>query len=490
MCRQAPVRQLRPAVIGSAAAAMELFVRLVRALWVFGVIFVSYLAQLTLVQLLRSDERNPETGRDEERLPNWLWRRRKRVDLRNARRLLRVILRLRGVYIKLGQVLSIMGGFLPRVYTKELEALQDQVPPRPFAELEPTFIQDFGRPASSLYARIEQQPIAAASLGQVHEAWLEDGRKVAVKVLYPGIRDVIKIDMRVLRIAVTVYQWFVPVRNIERVHEALVDLLRRETDYLHEAEMMERMAANFVHRRDILFPEVVDARTTDNVLTMTFMEGLKINRISEMPEHGIDPHAVAVRLVECFYEQLFVHRLFHADSRGVLHFLHCKGDRHRVGSPVGRREISVLLYSALMRAAGLEWHERADVWDRVTLLRPLSPDTARIAGHLRPGPSRALLRLLTVDTSAAGPMVNRSGPLEFAAPWLLAHETAGHDLRKATDDGTLQRGLRDLIAHLVIFHWNRLGITDPTQGVLAKSARDTIVNPARPSDDAGSTGGR
>lgn len=184
------------------------------------------------------------------------------------------------------------------------------------------------------------------------------------------------------------------------------------------------------------------------------------------------------------------HRLFHADSRGVLHFLHCKGDRHRVGSPVGRREISVLLYSALMRAAGLEWHERADVWDRVTLLRPLSPDTARIAGHLRPGPSRALLRLLTVDTSAAGPMVNRSGPLEFAAPWLLAHETAGHDLRKATDDGTLQRGLRDLIAHLVIFHWNRLGITDPTQGVLAKSARDTIVNPARPSDDAGSTGGR
>lgn len=292
---------------------MELFVRLVRALWVFGVIFVSYLVQLTLAQLLRTDERDPETGRDVERLPGWLWRRRKRVDLRNARRLLRAILRLRGVYIKLGQVLSIMGGFLPRVYTKELEALQDQVPPRPFAELEPTFVRDFGRPASSLYARIEQQPIAAASLGQVHEAWLEDGRKVAVKVLYPGIRDVIKVDMRVLRIAVTVYQWFVPVRNIERVHEALVDLLRRETDYLHEAEMMERMAANFVHRRDILFPEVVDARTTENVLTMTFMEGLKINRISEMPEHGIDPHAVAVRLVECFYEQLFVHRLFHAD---------------------------------------------------------------------------------------------------------------------------------------------------------------------------------
>src|SRR5690606_13848476 len=186
---------------------MELFVRLVRALWVFGVIFVSYMLQLGLTQLLGTSERDPATGRDELRVPAWLARRRKRVDLVNARRLLRAILRLRGVYIKLGQVLSIMGGFLPRVYTKELEALQDQVPPRPFAELGETFLDDFGQTADELYERIEQQPIAAASLGQVHEAWREDGRKVAVKVLYPGIRDIIKVDMRVLRVAIAVYEW-------------------------------------------------------------------------------------------------------------------------------------------------------------------------------------------------------------------------------------------------------------------------------------------
>ncbi len=292
---------------------MDLFLRLLRALWVLGVIFVSYMIQLAMTQLLRTYERNPKTGRDEMRVPNWLWRRRKRLDQRNARRLLRSILRLRGVYIKLGQVLSIMGGFLPRVYTKELEALQDQVPPRPFEELEQTFFDDFGSTAAELYQKIERQPIAAASLGQVHEAWLADGRKVAVKVLYPGIREVIKVDMRVLRIGVAIYKWFMPVRNIERVHEALVDLLRRETEYLHEAEMMEKMAKNFAHAKDILFPEVVHDLTTRNVLTMTFMEGLKITRIEEMPELGIDPHAVAVRLVESFYEQVFVHRLFHAD---------------------------------------------------------------------------------------------------------------------------------------------------------------------------------
>src|SRR5688572_5941432 len=100
--------------------------------------------QLALVQIFGTIARNPATGRDEPHMPRWLERRRDPLDVRNARRVLRAILRLRGVYIKLGQVLSIMGGFLPRVYTKELEALQDKVPPRPFAELAPTFEADFG----------------------------------------------------------------------------------------------------------------------------------------------------------------------------------------------------------------------------------------------------------------------------------------------------------------------------------------------------------
>ncbi|MBX3274144.1 MAG: AarF/ABC1/UbiB kinase family protein [Sandaracinaceae bacterium] len=269
--------------------------------------------QLGMTQLLSTWERDPRTGRDRRMMPNWLWRRRKRVDLRNAKRLLAAILRLRGVYIKLGQVLSIMGGFLPRVYTKELEQLQDAVPPRPFAELAETFFEDFGKTAHELYARIEEQPIAAASLGQVHVAYLPDGTKLAVKVLYPGIRRLIRVDMRVLRLAIVVYKWFVPVQNIERVGDALDDLLARETEYLHEAEMMEAMAKNFANRSHVLFPEVIWDLTTRNVLTMTFMEGLKINKVEEMPALGIDPHAVAVRLVECFYEQVFVHRLFHAD---------------------------------------------------------------------------------------------------------------------------------------------------------------------------------
>ena len=103
----------------------------------------------------------------------------------------------------------------------------------------------------------DREPVAAASLGQVHVAYMPGGRKAAVKVLYPGIRDVVRVDLKVIGLMVRVYKWFVPVQNIEAVHESLVDLLRRETDYVHEADCMRRMAGNFLDDDHILFPEVI-----------------------------------------------------------------------------------------------------------------------------------------------------------------------------------------------------------------------------------------
>src|SRR5690348_15733685 len=119
---------------------MFLAIRLIRALFVFGLIFSSYMLQLGLQRLLC---RKDEAG--ERVLSPRLKERRKRVDARNARRLLKGMLRLRGVFIKLGQILSIMGGFLPRAYTKELEQLQDHVPPHPFSALRPTFHRELGK---------------------------------------------------------------------------------------------------------------------------------------------------------------------------------------------------------------------------------------------------------------------------------------------------------------------------------------------------------
>jgi ubiquinone biosynthesis protein len=307
-----------PAAPPSYHGPSVLFVRLVRSLFAFGVIFSSYLVHLALVRIFGRRFRDGETASGPRRfetrkVPRWLEDRRNRLDERNARRLLRAMLRLRGVFIKLGQVLSIMGGFLPRAYTKELEQLQDQVPPQPFSQLEAALRESFGKGPDELFRDIERVPVAAASLGQVHVAHLADGRKVAVKFLYPGIRSVIAVDMRVLSLAIAVYKRFVPVAKIERVHESLVDLLRRETDYLHEAACMERMRDNFAGDPGLAFPSAITELTTKDVLTMTFMEGFKINKLEALEEAGISRTEVATRLIQAFYKMLFADRFFHAD---------------------------------------------------------------------------------------------------------------------------------------------------------------------------------
>lgn len=306
---------------------MALWIRLLRAVSLFAVIFLSYMVQLGLTRIFR--RRIPSERRAERyRLPEWLDRRRERVDFKNARRLLGVMLKLRGVYIKLGQVLSILGGFLPRVYTKELESLQDQVPPHPYDEVERVFVDAFEKRPDEAFKSIETKPIAAASLGQVHVAFLDDGRKVAVKFLYPGIREMIRIDMRVVRMAMRVYQWFFPFRGIEHVHEALQDLLDRETNYEHEASCIDRMSKEFDADPDVLFPTVVSEWSSRDVLTMRFMEGIKISRLDELDRLGIDRTAVATKLVQSFYKQLFVHRFFHADPHPGNFLVQAGADPH------------------------------------------------------------------------------------------------------------------------------------------------------------------
>ncbi len=289
-------------------------IRLLRASLLLGRIFASYLLQLGLVRLF-----GPARMRAR-------WR---RVHRRNARRMYRGFVRLRGVYIKLGQILSIMGTFLPRAYTEELEGLQDEVPPRPFSAIARAIRRSLGKPVDELYSSFSRTPLAAASLGQVHEATTRDGRRVAVKVLYPDIETVIRIDLRVLGWALAVYQKFVPIRQIARVHEQLTDMLLRETDYINEARCIARMTKNFADDPDVLFPEVYEDLSTERVLTMSFMEGAKIGRLSAIEALALDPVAVATKLIKVFYKQLFIDRFFHADPHPGNFFVQ-RGDAGQV----------------------------------------------------------------------------------------------------------------------------------------------------------------
>jgi predicted unusual protein kinase regulating ubiquinone biosynthesis (AarF/ABC1/UbiB family) len=273
-------------------------IRLIRAMWLFGRIFASYMVQLGLTRLF---------GRARMR------RRLSAIHRRNAKRLYKGFVKLRGVYIKLGQILSIMGNFLPRAYAEELERLQDEVPPTSFRAIARSIQRSLGKTPLEAFATFNPKPLAAASLGQVHEATTREGDRVAVKVLYPNVATIIKVDLRVLGWALKVYQRFVPLQQLERVHEQLSDMLARETDYDNEARCIDRMTKNFASDPDVLTPRVFPALSTDRVLTMSFMEGVKISKLGALEKLKLDPYAVATKLVQVFYKQLFFDKFFHAD---------------------------------------------------------------------------------------------------------------------------------------------------------------------------------
>ncbi|MFB8235540.1 thiopeptide-type bacteriocin biosynthesis protein [Kitasatospora purpeofusca] len=163
------------------------------------------------------------------------------------------------------------------------------------------------------------------------------------------------------------------------------------------------------------------------------------------------------------------HRLFHADSRAILTDAQWNSTA-TVRPPVGRPELSLLLCSHFLRAAGQEWSEQGDVWHRVAQMRPTPKQHQGSEAQL----SGKIGRLLVADTAA---LTGPGGRLEQAGAWASAFHNAGRDLAAAAHRGELTRGLRVVLAHLVIFHWNRASIPTIAQGALARAARDHILGP-------------
>ncbi len=161
-----------------------------------------------------------------------------------------------------------------------------------------------------------------------------------------------------------------------------------------------------------------------------------------------------------------VHELFCADSRGVLTYA-------RQHTPqLGRRELSLLLIRALQQHAGLDWFEAGDVFDRVAQMRPTPADTDAervdtLATTMRPH--------LAIAVQPDMPLFAPAGPVAYAAAWLAAFIQAGQELGDAAATGRLDRGLRAILAHIVIFHWNRLGLSAQTQGILAHAAKAALL---------------
>jgi ubiquinone biosynthesis protein len=219
-------------------------------------------------------------------------------------------------YIKLGQVLSTRPDLVPVDLANELAKLQDQVPPFPFSEVKAVVEAEFGLPPEALFDELEEQPLASASIGQVHRARLKDGEAVAVKFQRPGIRKVIEVDLEIMLHLATLAEHHIKELEVHRpvkIVEEFARTLEKEIDYHIEATNMERIARQFLNVPYIYIPAVFREMTTTRILTTELVKGIKISRIEKLEAAGLDKKLITARTVELVLKQAFDNGFFHAD---------------------------------------------------------------------------------------------------------------------------------------------------------------------------------
>ncbi len=245
--------------------------------------------------------------------PDWADRKRPEIHRRSARRVARLILELKGLFIKIGQLISILTNFLPEDFRRELEGLQDRIPPRPLAEMEGRIREAFGKTTADLFLSFAPEPIASASLAQVHEAYLPDERRVAVKVQHLDIEATARLDLQTMRNILRLVSAFVRIRGLDAQYQQLRTMILEELDFEQEARHIKAIAAHFEDDPMVSFPRVVAERSTRRVLTTEYMEGIKVTDLAALEAHGINRNDLAERIVQAYCRMIFRDGLYHAD---------------------------------------------------------------------------------------------------------------------------------------------------------------------------------
>ena len=219
-------------------------------------------------------------------------------------------------FVKLGQMMSTRADVFPPEYIEEFKKLQDQIPPVPFQEIKALVEGELKHPLGHIFSQFISEPLAAASVAQVHLASLRESGKVAVKVVRPGIRKKIREDIRLM---------YYFAEKFERSFEAgrllgAIELVRefertiyKELDMHIEAGSIEKFRQNFKDSKELYIPQVRWDYVTKSVLVMEHIEGIKLDRVEEIRRHGIDPKEIAMIGLRAFSRQLMEFGFFHAD---------------------------------------------------------------------------------------------------------------------------------------------------------------------------------
>jgi len=277
------------------AQHLQRYKQLARLLWKYG------RSDLVTQMGIEDDGSTPEPSPDQAALPTQL------ADDLEA---------MGPTFVKVGQVLSSRPDLLPDAYLKSLSRLQDDVKPFPYAEVERIVQEELQVRISKAFARFDPDPVAAASLGQVHAAALRDGREVVVKVQRPGVEKQVAEDFEVIA---SIAKFLDDHTEIGRRHRfaAMVEELRisinRELNYEREAQNLESVGRNLERYPRIVIPQPIRDYSTRHVLTMEHISGTKITSLSPVVRLELDGEELADQLFEAYLKQVLVDGLFHAE---------------------------------------------------------------------------------------------------------------------------------------------------------------------------------
>ncbi|WP_457563226.1 ABC1 kinase family protein [Caminibacter pacificus] len=234
--------------------------------------------------------------------------------LSRSERIRKAIEELGPTFIKLAQLLSLRPDLVPLDLAKEFEKLQDSVTPLPFEEMKRVLEDEFEKPYTEIFEE-DFELLASASIGQVYKARLKTGEIVAVKILKPDIEEKIYADIAILqRLAKLLRDRFLIYGvDLEKIVEEFAKSIKKELDFNIEALNLKRFANNFRNNSDIKVPKLYEKYSSKRVLTMEFIEGIKISDIDTLKKAGYDLKEITKKGFDLICEQIFIHRFFHAD---------------------------------------------------------------------------------------------------------------------------------------------------------------------------------